>query len=340
MIKRPSKFAVLLVLLLLSSWVIRSKRLFSFEGYTMGTSYSVQAFYPLWITRDMAQAYIDEELKKVNASMSTYDPLSEISLFNSSTDLAYRDISKEFYFVISIGKQLYDLSSGAWDGTVDPLIKLWGFDNKKREGFPEHGEVTRIKNNIGFSNLSLREGQLKKDRPSLGVNVSSIAKGYGVDQIRGLLFQLGVKQAFIEIGGEIRVIGARSDGRLWRAGVQHPNVSEALDLYGVVELYDRAMATSGDYRQFFEHEGISYSHIIDPRTGYPVKKRVASVTVLAESCAFADGLATAFMVMKPAESLAVVESLDGVEMCLLLYDVEGAFKEIRSSGFVFGKSHI
>jgi FAD:protein FMN transferase len=304
----------------------------------MGTTYSVQAFYPLWIHKSMAQASLDEVLDKVNASMSTYDPTSEISMFNASKDLGYKDISDEFYSALTIGERLFNVSTGAWDGTVDPFIKLWGFDNQKRRDFPDIKEINRLKEYVGFSHLSIRKNQLKKDSAFVGVNLSSVAKGYAVDLLKAELIRFGVKHAFIEIGGEISVVGTKPNGKAWRVGIQKPIFEEGDDVYGVINMSDMAMATSGDYRQYFDFEGVRYSHIIDPRTGYPIKRRIASATVLAKSCAFADGLATAFMVMDPSDSMSLVESLDDVELCLILYSEHEGFEEQISSGFVFSES--
>jgi thiamine biosynthesis lipoprotein len=269
--------------------------------------------------------------------MSTYQEDSEISRFNrfGQTGVKFK-ISDDFLRVMTAGQTIYRISEGAWDATVNPLVDLWGFGRgSRRYKAPPPDEIAVLLADIGFSNIEvLAPGFLLKKRASVTVDLSSIAKGYGVDQVADILRQNGFASFLVEIGGEVFAAGHRSDGRPWRIGINRPRTDAAADaVYKVVELSNQAMATSGDYRNFFEVDGIRYSHVIDPRSGYPVSNGVVSVSIVAADCTLADGLATAVMVMGVEKGLELIDRLSGIEGLIVVAKKDGTLVDYYSKGF-------
>jgi thiamine biosynthesis lipoprotein len=269
--------------------------------------------------------------------MSTYLPQSEISRFNSlnRTGVKFK-ISDDFYRVMRVAEKIYRLSDGAWDGTINPLVDLWGFGRKgTKTVLPDKTEIMRLRSAVGFHQIEIvAPGYLVKNRSEITLDLSSIAKGFGVDAVSAVVRNQGYKNYLVEIGGEIFAAGLRNDGGQWRIGINRPQKNAAPNaVYKVVKLQDRAFATSGDYRIFFEVEGVRYSHVINPKTGYPVSNGVVSVSILSHDCTFADGLATAIMVMGHQKGLALINRLDGVEGLIVVEGAGGSLKDYASQGF-------
>ncbi len=303
----------------------------------MGTTYHIKVVASYFKQTGHLKKEIEQRLREINQSMSTYIPDSEISRFNNALqdDLPIC-ISNDFYKVLTVSATLYQMTQGAWDGTVRPLIALWGFaSNKKTEHIPTQQEINTILQNIGFDKLIIKDNQcLLKKNPQLALDLGSIAKGFGTDQIAAMLRKQGFDNFLVEIGGEVYASGVRHDGQKWRIGVNTP-LKEAVynQVYKMVTLKNKALATSGDYRNFFEKGGRRYSHVLDPRTGYPVQNGVISVSVMANDCTFADGLATALMVMGPSDGLALVKRLNDVECLIVTQSEDGGLNNYYSAGF-------
>jgi len=307
------------------------------SGKTMGTTYHLTVAGGAEIDQKSLKAAVDRELARINKSMSTYDPESEISRFNrfSKTGEPF-PVSNDFYTVMETAAWLHRESRGAWDGTVGPLVDRWGFGRKKRTAeLPTHREVDLLLQTVGFENIQFVPPlALAKVSGGVALDLASIAKGYGVDRVAALLEERGHTDFLVEIGGEVYASGSRPDGTPWRVGINYPERGGAVNkIYRVMRLQDRAMATSGDYRNYFVMDGKAYSHIVDPRTGYPVSNRVASASVVASSCTLADGMATAMMVMGPDESIALADRTSGLECILLVRETDGRFTEHLSKGF-------
>ena len=307
-------------------------------GRTMGTTYSVKIVSAPPRETEALKHAIDARLKEINRSMSTYIKDSEISRFNRWQDTETRfPISEDFWQVMKVAENLYRLTDGAWDGTVNPLVELWGFGSRAWKGnLPSRNEIERTLKQIGFSSIRIGNTApyLKKDRPNVSLDLGSIAKGYGVDQVAGLIRQRGYRNFLVEIGGEVYVSGRRKDGAPWRIGINQPAPDAPLDrVYRVVSLQNQAMASSGDYRNFFIKDGVRYSHILDPRTGYPVRNSVVSASVTADTCTVADGLATALVVLGPERAVALVEQLHSVECLLVSQEPGGKLIDRASGGF-------
>jgi FAD:protein FMN transferase len=308
------------------------------SGKTMGTTYSIKVVSNPSSNHPALGDAIEKRLKEINRSMSTYIKESEISRFNriQDTNTPFM-VSEDFWNVMAIARKLYRLTDGAWDGTVNPLVNLWGFGGRKSERkIPSKQAIDEALKTIGFKHLVFgdTERYLRKTNPAISLDLGSIAKGYGVDQISALLRENGYQHFLVEIGGEVYASGQKIDGAPWRIGINKPLPDASLNqVYRVVSIQNKGMATSGDYRNFFLKDGIRYAHILNPRTGYPAGSTVVSASVIADTCTFADGLATALVVMGPGRGIALVEQLDSVECFMVSQAPDGALIDRASSGF-------
>jgi len=307
------------------------------QGRTMGTFYQVKVVSGDFQGISGLKEKIEKRLDEINRSMSTYLPESEISRFNGFEQTGAKfKISDDFYQVMQVAEKVYQLSDGAWDGTVNPLVDLWGFGRKGlKTVIPAKAEIMRLRASVGFHNIEiLSPGALIKKRTQITLDLSSIAKGYGVDVVAGVLRTEGYENFLVEIGGEVFAAGLRKDGGQWRIGINRPRQDAALNaVYKVVNLQDKAFATSGDYRNFFEADGIRYSHVINPNTGYPVANGVVSVSILAGDCVLADALATAMMVMGAEKGLELINRLEDVEGLIVVEKSDGTLVDYSSVGF-------
>lgn len=314
-----------------------SDRELQLSGKTMGTTYHIKVVVGWFSSGSDLQRQIDERLAAINKSMSTYDPDSEISRFNAIRADKRFSPSADFFKVLRVAAELHRITGGAWDGTLDPLVNLWGFGRRGTVArVPADDEIHQALAHVGFGRIHLDpSGTIAKKDAVVTLDLGSIAKGYGVDEIARLLGDNGLIHFLVEIGGEVYARGRRGDGLPWRVGINHPDKAAALnDVYKAVALTDRAMATSGDYRIFFQSGDRFYSHILDPRTGRPVKNGVVSATVVADNCTVADGLATALMVMGPEKGVALVDRLETVECLIVVRQPDGSLADYPSRGFL------
>jgi thiamine biosynthesis lipoprotein len=251
-------------------------------------------------------------LKEVNRQMSNWLKDSEISRFNQYKESDWFGVSGDTVLVIAEGLRISEKSGGAFDITVGPLIDLWGFGPvKKEKQIPGEEQIKAVKAKIGYQKLEVRQSppSVKKEAPDIHCDLSAIAKGFGVDKVAGYLDSKGFSDYLVEIGGEVRAKGMNHRGVLWRVAVATPDGTS--NYQKVLSLKDISMATSGDYHNYFEKDGVRYSHTIDPTTGRPITHKLASVTVIHESCMTADALATAINVLGPGKGyeLAIKENL-------------------------------
>ncbi|WP_082674486.1 FAD:protein FMN transferase [Thiohalocapsa sp. ML1] len=298
-------------------------------GPTMGTSWSVQLPRPpAGVDQAALYAGITAVLEEVNARMSTYQADSELSRFNAAESTDWFPVSDELVRLVDTALAVSTLSDGAFDVTVGPLVNLWGFGPEvQADELPAQAEIDAALVRVGWTLLHTRTEPpaLRKDRPDVYVDLSAIAKGHGVDRVAAVLEAAGVRDYLAEIGGELRGRGVNAEGEPWRIAVERPDPGRRAVLR-VVALTDQAMATSGDYRNFFELDGRRYSHSIDPATGRPVDHQLASVTVLAERCGEADAWATALLVLGPERGRALAD-----ERGLAALFVERIGEELRLS---------
>jgi thiamine biosynthesis lipoprotein len=313
-------------------------------GWTMGTSYSVTIKgYVSRSSINKLSHEIEAKLAEINKQMSTWSPESEISRFNKSSSTDPFPISDSFAAVVTRALELSESTGGAFDPTLYPLLNLWGFGSEGDERrIPSDTEIAGAKMFTGWRKLSVDDTPaLYKNIPELSLALGAIAKGYGVDAISQLLDNAGYEEWFAEIGGEVVVQGTNPKNIPWRIGIQYPSTNPMVEkLQGIVSLTHGAVATSGDYRNYIEEDGVVYSHILDPRSGRAVLSNTASVTVTAPSCMDADGMATALFVMGADEGLNWVETQPNVEAMFLTRGVDGEIFEKFSSGFQTATSYI
>jgi len=303
-------------------------------GATMGTSYSITLVTNEPISdSDSLQRDVDEALRQLNQQMSTYIDNSEINTLKTSPVDQWISISKPVAEVLGMSLLVSDWSHGAFDVTLRPLIDLWGFGPTQTDDqIPEQSEIHRILQEVGYEHIQLDEKNLKVLRTAaVDMDFSAVAKGYGVDVVASLLEQKGLNNYLVEIGGEIRLKGHNPKRQDWRVAVERPQAGLGQRIYKAIPLTDKAIATSGDYRNYFEQNGQRYSHTIDPRTGKPVVHNLASVTVIHSSAAMADALATAFNVMGAEEARLLANSKEIAAFFIIKQ--ENGFIELSSEAF-------
>jgi FAD:protein FMN transferase len=336
-LKKISLILIFLCLIILPQACRCIQKEHVFTGKTMGTTYHIKVVARFPVSTDGLDAEIEQTLDAINREMSTFIPTSEISLFNRSVDTEKKQaVSPDFFNVMTTAQKIYRLSEGAWDGTVKPLVALWGFGSAgPRQTLPEPRKIEALMKTVGFHRIEISEdGALRKTAPRVTLDLASIAKGYAVDRISTLIRSRSHEDFIVEVGGEVYAAGRRPDGKKWRVGVNTPRRDASFDMvYQAVELENTAMATSGDYRNFFELNGIRYSHIIDPRTGYPVKNGVVSVSVISGNCTLADGLATALMVLGPTAGVALADRMADTECLIIAQNSDDTFADYYSKGF-------
>lgn len=300
-------------------------------GKTMGTTYNVKFPAVQGRSPEAIQTLIDKELLLVNKLMSTYDPSSELSLFNQNKTTEPQALSDATRLVISEGLRLGEMSEGYLDITVGPLVNLWGFGpNAKPEMIPTTEQVNTAHEVVGLDNLTLNADTVVKHHPEVYVDLSTVAKGYGVDQVAAILESQAIHNYLVEIGGEMRVAGKKANGNDWRIAIEKP-VTMTRAIQRVISIGDNAIATSGDYRNYFEENGVRYSHLIDPKTGYPITHNLVAATVVHPSSLVADGLATALVVMGKEKGLAMAQR-EGLAVLLITREND-EFKEYTTPEF-------
>tara|TARA_B100000965_G_scaffold400962_1_gene423823 strand:- start:773 stop:1747 length:975 start_codon:yes stop_codon:yes gene_type:complete len=296
------------------------------NGFTMGTTYSIKIkTADAVVNQEKIRADIEKILLEINRKMSTYIVDSELSVINFSNSLDSNLISDDLFKVISHANTISKTTNGAFDITVGPLVNLWGFGPDKSENkIPPNEEIELIKKNIGYKKIYLNKEttSIKKLHPDLYVDLSGIAKGFAVDKIALYLNSYNLENYLVEIGGELIAKGTNEDNEVWQIGIENPNNN----LVKIIGLKDIAMATSGDYRNYFEKNGVRYSHTINPNTGKPIKHKLASVTVLDKTAMNADALATAFMVLGPAKTIELANELK-IGVYLIIKNDENFYEE-------------
>ncbi|MYM59624.1 FAD:protein FMN transferase ApbE [Vibrio sp. OCN044] len=302
------------------------------SGPTMGTTYNIKYIVAEnQPTPDVVQKEVDRLLEQVNDQMSTYRTDSELSLFNQSESSQPFEVSPQTATVVKEAIRLNNLTLGALDVTVGPLVNLWGFGPEARpEVVPSDNELKKRKAETGIEHLSVNGNALSKDIPSLYVDLSTIAKGWGVDVVADYIESQGILNYMVEVGGEMRLKGLNREGVKWRIAIEKPTVDERA-IQEIIEPGDMAIATSGDYRNYFEKEGVRYSHIINPQTGKPINHKVVSVTVLDKSSMTADGLATGLMVLGEDKGMKVAND-NNIPVFMIVKSSDG-FIELASDAY-------
>jgi thiamine biosynthesis lipoprotein len=279
------------------------------SGVTMGTTYNVVAIDKNHQVSDReAQAKIDTALKMVNQQMSNWDPNSEISRFNAQTSVESVPLSPELMALMHAAERVHVASDGRFDTTMGPLIELWGFGKDGAKQIPTDAQIADALARSGHADtLVVNEMSLQKKQPNTQVYLAAIAKGYGADQVGHALEELGIRDYMGEIGGDLYASGMNPNGQPWQIGIEKPAALSG-GLIDVVGISNLGMASSGDYRNYFERDGERFSHIIDPVTGRPITHKTASTTVLAENGMLADAWATAMLTLGREKGLMIAEA--------------------------------
>jgi len=310
------------------------------SGLTMGTTYNIKIIpeKDSILSTKLIKQKIDSVLISVNYQMSTYLFDSEITQFNNHESTTSFTVSNDFSLVVERALHWSKLTDGAFDITIVPLLYLWGFGpgqaSELGDIFPEENAVQKRRTHVGYEKLTTNKYYLQKKDPFIKIDLNAIAKGFGVDAVYSFLESIGMNNIMVEIGGEVRTKGKNRKNEPWMIAVETPDLESAgsKTISWVLSLENKAMATSGDYRNYYEIEGIRYSHEIDPRTGYPAQTGVASATVIASNCMDADALATTLIIMGAESGLQFIEKLDGVEAFLILREGNDNYRTIKSSG--------
>lgn len=296
------------------------------KGMVFHTLYSITYNYPTDINNE-----IMAELDKFDASLSMFNPQSTISRINNNEPEAVPD--QWMVKVFETGQQISKETDGAFDMTVAPLVNAWGFGFKKRENITQE-VIDSLKEFVGYQKVRLTDGKIYKDDPRLIMDASAIAKGFSCDIIAQLFDKKGIDNYMIEIGGEIVTKGLNPKGKLWNIGISNPREDSiaSTDLAAVLSLNNIALATSGNYRNFYYQNGKKYAHTINPATGYPVEHSLLSATVLAKECMIADALATSFMVMGLEKSLEFVKRHHDIHAYFIYSGEDGKDHIVYSEG--------
>jgi len=282
-----------------------------FEGQSMGTTWSAKIVaQPLSADQrtELRQA-LASAIEDVNQKMSTYRDDSELSRLNQAQADQPVDLSLETMTVFRTAAEVGELSDGAFDVTVGPLVNAWGFGPGHRREDVSDDELNAMLSLVGWDKIQISNNSVQKTAAGVYCDLSALAKGYAVDQAARAAESLGYTNFMVEIGGEVRTSGHNGDDRPWRIGIEQPS-EEGRAVERVVQLSGLSMATSGDYRSFWEEDGQRFSHTIDPRTGRPVRHRLASVSVIESDCMRADAFATALMVLGEEEGFRLAERLE------------------------------
>lgn len=312
-----------------------------FSGLTMGTSYEVQVVdLPDQFTLPELAARVDELLTGLDReTFSTYAPDSELSRFNRANINQPVTVSADMIDVLQLAREISELSAGAFDVTVGPLVNLWGFGPAPRLApgqLPAQTELDAISERVGYQYLQIDQArlQLSKTR-DVYVDLSAIAKGFAVDKLGEYFDSLGISSYFIEIGGELKMKGLKPGGVSWIPAIEAPEDSQSR-IYEIFFSHgeELAVAGSGDYRNYFEEGGVRYSHEIDPRTGRPITHNLAAAYVIDTSAARADALATMFMVLGVDEGRALAERTGQAVYFIYKNDTAG-FDEFYTAGFEY-----
>ncbi len=299
-------FALLLVLLTLRTLCCGDVARTPLTGETMGTGWTLTLAKPGLTRAERAQLQVtvQQTLDAVDAAMSTWHADSELARLNAHAGSASFALSAPVFRVLQAAQQISEQSAGAFDVTLGPLVAAWGFGAAARaaDAAPVPAELAALRARVGYRQLRLDLGlrSVRKQSGALELDLSAIAKGFGVDRVAEELLARGQRDFLIEVGGEVRAAGERPGGGPWRVAIERPLASERAP-HAVVELRDQALATSGDYRSFHQRAGQRRSHLIDPRTGRPLTHRLASVSVVHNQAMLADAWATALMVLGPEQ---------------------------------------
>jgi thiamine biosynthesis lipoprotein len=319
--KKNIIYSLLLVAAIFAVWKYRQYQenrqaaKIEIRGETMGTTYTIKYLDP---QKRNFKPSVDSLLQVFNQSLSTYIPDSELSTFNKLT--LYKFNLPFFPDVLYASKRIWEETDGAFDPTVGPLVNAWGFGPEGRQN-PDSSTVMSLMERVGFDKIFFDEESVCKLSEGIYLDFSAIAKGQGVDVVAEMLEAKGIANYLVEIGGEIRAKGNNDEGNIWQVYIEKPTLdTESRTGQAVLKLNNVSLATSGNYRNYYEQDGKIIAHTIDPKTGYPAGQNLLSVSVTAKTCMEADAYATAFMVMGFEAAKTLCESLPDIDAYFIYAD--------------------
>ena len=326
-----SKYRIIFLLaslsILITSCQNKQSSYVSSNGMVYGTYYRIKYESPGG--KDLKEE-IDRELDKYVGIFSHYEKESTISKINKNIDVTPEP---EFINCFKRAEEISEITSGAFDITAAPLINAWGFGPEEKEKMTQH-IVDSLKTFTGYRKVRLEDGKIVKENPNMQLNMSAIAKGYTCDLIGEFLAEKGCENYMVDIGGEVAAKGKNDRGKIWTIGIREPKEDPfSTDLNAAVMLDDHALATSGNYLNFYVEDGKKYAHTIDPSTGYPVQHSILSSTVLAKDCMTADAFATAFMVLGKERGIEIAKNIPDLEIYFIYADENGENQVYMSEGF-------
>jgi len=301
----------------------------SIEGFTQGTTYHITFENR---TRKQYKAIIDSILKDFDMSLSEYIPNSIISRINSNDSTV--KVDEHFKIIFIKSKEIWEQSEGAMDITVGPIINALGFGPSKRT-VVDSAKIKSLLKYVGFEKVRLENDKIIKADTAIKLDVNSIAQGYSVDIVSDFFDSEGIVNYVVEIGGEVRAKGKNSKGQYWRIGIDKPeegNMIPGEKMQAIISIKNQSVTTSGNYRAFYEENGVKYSHIINPKTGFPVNSRLLSVTIVAKDGITADGWDTPLMVLGLEKSIETLKKHPELEALLIYSDEKGNFQEYMTDG--------
>jgi thiamine biosynthesis lipoprotein len=316
------------VLIILSCQHSKKYEYTMIAGFTQGTTYHIT--YENSVRRDLKDD-VDSILHDFDLSLSTYIPGSIISKVNENKDVELDHYFKEVY---EHGRKVWEKSNGKFDMTIAPIVNAWGFGFTKKSSI-DSALIDSLLRFVGMDKVKIVKNHIVKSAPGVMLDANAIAQGYSVDVVSDYFEKLGIKNYLVEIGGEVRAKGKNEKGVYWRIGIDKPiegNYEPGKNLQAIMQLKNKSLATSGNYRKFYEENGIKYAHSIDPNTGYPSRDSLLSVTVVAKNCIDADAWATAFMVSGLHKSIQLINTLDDLEGYFIYSDKKGKFRVWQTKG--------
>lgn len=291
-----------------------------FDGAAFGTYYAVT--YKGKVNPDLQQS-VDSILQSIDCTFSVFNPSSMINQINDNKDVA---LNEDFMEVFQLAQEISKEADGAFDITIGPLVELWGFAKEDRISEISAEKIDSIRQYVGYKKVEIKNHKIEKQDSLIKLNFNAIAKGYAVDKIADFLVSKGYENCLVDIGGEVVARGKKYNDTEWNIGLQEPTVTRDGEMRSnqTFHLKDQAVATSGNYRNYFEENGQRFTHIIDPKTGYSEKSNLLSVSVIADRCVIADAYATAFMVMGLSQTKLFLKKHPELS-CIFIYDKNGEF---------------
>ena len=326
---RKSFFLLLLIITLINGCQNNPSKYFYNQGFVYGTLYNI--VYESPEGKDY-QEEITEKFREYTLIFSTYEKESTISKINNNIPVKPE---KEFMICYNRAMEISEITNGAFDITAGPMVNAWGFGPEKKRHMSQD-KVDSLIEITGYRKIQVENGMIVKNNPNMKLDMSAISKGYTCDLIAGFLADNGCPNYMVEIGGEVVAKGKNENGNIWSIGISKPVediVASNSELEAIIKLPDHALATSGNYRNFYVEDGKKYAHTIDPKTGYPVQHSLLSATVLADNCMTADAFATAFMVIGLDSGIELARTTQGIEVFFIYADNYGNDQIYMSDGF-------